>query len=69
MEKMNVRLPIDVVRRLDDVAARTGKRKSDIVREALCRYISEERRSVVGGSEGRSEETLQAKGRVRRPSR
>ncbi|TMA18027.1 MAG: ribbon-helix-helix protein, CopG family [Deltaproteobacteria bacterium] len=65
MEKMNVRLPIDVVRRLDDVAARTGKRKSDIVREALRRYISEERRSVVGGSE----ETLQAKGRVRRPSR
>jgi predicted DNA-binding protein len=36
----SIRLPVGLVKQLDGIAAEDGSRRSDVIREALARYIA-----------------------------
>jgi Arc/MetJ-type ribon-helix-helix transcriptional regulator len=36
----SIRLPVGLVKQLDEVAAADGSRRSDVIREALARYVA-----------------------------
>lgn len=58
MAVLNVRIDEELERRLDELAARTGRKRSDIVREALRRQLAAEtfeqlRREILPFAEAR----------------
>jgi Arc/MetJ-type ribon-helix-helix transcriptional regulator len=50
MAMVSIRLPVPLVEQLDALAGRAGARRSDVVREALARYVADQTAQV-----GRSE--------------
>jgi predicted DNA-binding protein len=46
MELSSIRLPVDLVRQLDEYAREQGKNRSTVIRDALAAFIAEQRSPV-----------------------
>jgi predicted transcriptional regulator len=52
------RLPDELVRQIDELAERDRKRRADVIREALTRYVAEQTAPVDRDEAERALETL-----------
>jgi metal-responsive CopG/Arc/MetJ family transcriptional regulator len=49
MAMVSIRLPVPLVEQLDALAGQAGARRSDVVREALARYVADQTAQVGRG--------------------